>query len=108
MHDRAIGGNGSGQHTKGTAADICCYGQDGNPISSKVVCCTAQDLGFSGIANITSEYIYTHMDVRTGYRWLGDETVSNNTVTDNFYQYFGASQDVKNGIDLSRHNGSVD
>jgi hypothetical protein len=92
MQDKAVGGNGSGQHTKGTAADICCYGQDGNPISSKTVCCTAQDLEFGGIANITSAYIYTHVDVRTGYRWLGDETVSNNTLTSDFYQYFGISK----------------
>lgn len=107
-HDKSVGGSGTGQHTKGNAADICCYGQDGNPISSKIVCCTAQDLGFGGIANITSEYIYTHVDVRTGLRWLGDETVSNNTVTSDFYQYFAPSKDAKNGIDLSEHNGSVD
>lgn len=110
-HDKTVGGSGTGQHTRGTAADICCYGQDGKPISSKVVCCTAQDLGFGGIANITSEYIYTHVDVRTGYRWLGDETVNNNTVTDDFYKYFGISKTDKplsNGIDLSCHNGSID
>ena len=71
-HDKAVGGTSSGQHTKGTAADVCCYGQDGQPISSKTVCCKAQDLGFGGIANITSSYQYTHLDVRTGYRWLGD------------------------------------
>lgn len=110
-HDKNVGGSGTGQHTRGTAADICCYGQDGKPISSKVVCCTAQDLGFGGIANITSEYIYTHVDVRTGYRWLGDETVNNNTVTDDFYKYFDISKTDKplsNGIDLSCHNGSID
>ena len=28
-HDKAVGGTSSGQHTKGTAADVCCYGQDG-------------------------------------------------------------------------------
>lgn len=42
-HDKAVGGTSSGQHTKGTAADVCCYGQDGQPISSKTVCCKAQD-----------------------------------------------------------------
>ena len=110
-HDKNVGGSGTGQHTRGTAADICCYGQDGKPISSKVVCCTAQDLGFGGIANITAEYIYTHVDGRTGYRWLGDETVNNNTVTDDFYKYFAISKTDKplsNGIDLSCHNGSID
>ena len=87
-HDKAVGGTSSGQHTKGTAADVCCYGQDGQPISSKTVCCKAQDLGFGGIANITSSYQYTHLDVRTGYRWLGDEVKGNGTVTDDFYKYF--------------------
>ena len=56
-HDRSVGGTGKGQHTVGNAADICCYGQDGQPISSKTVCCKAQDVGFGGIANITNEYI---------------------------------------------------
>ena len=72
-HDKAVGGTSSGQHTKGTAADVCCYGQDGQPISSKTVCCKAQDLGFTGIANITSSYQYTHLDVRTTGKWYGDE-----------------------------------
>ena len=26
-HDKAVGGNGAGQHTKGTAADVVCYGE---------------------------------------------------------------------------------
>ena len=55
-HDKAVKGSGTGQHTLGNAADICCYGQDGQPISSKVVCCKAQDIGFRGIANITAAY----------------------------------------------------
>ena len=42
-HDKSVGGSGTGQHTLGKAADICCYGQDGQPISSKIVCCKAQD-----------------------------------------------------------------
>lgn len=29
-HDKAVKGSGTGQHTRGKAADICCYGQDGN------------------------------------------------------------------------------
>lgn len=114
-HDKAVGGTSSGQHTKGTAADVCCYGQDGQPISSKTVCCKAQDLGFGGIANITTSYQYTHLDVRTGYRWLGDETKGNGTVTDDFYKYFGiakTSDSEKNsaifGIDVSEWQGTID
>lgn len=106
MHDRTVGGSGTGQHTKGNAADICCYGQDGQPISSKVVCCKAQDIGFMGIANITAAYQYTHVDVRPNGKWYGDEVHGNNTVTDDFYKYFGG-EDMK-GIDVSVHNGNID
>ena len=88
-HDKAVGGNGGGYHTKGQAADICCYAKNGAVISSKIVCCTAQDLGFGGIANINAAYTYTHVDVRTGGRWLGNEVVNYNTVTDDFYKYYG-------------------
>ncbi len=105
-HDKNVGGSGSGQHTKGNAADICCYGQDGQPISSKVVCCKAQDIGFTGIANITAAYIYTHVDVRSGSKWYGDEVHGNSSVTTNFYDYFGG-EDMK-GIDVSVHNGNID
>lgn len=110
-HDKNVGGSGSGQHTKGNAADICCYSQDGQPISSKIVCCTAQDIGFGGIANITAEYKYTHVDVRTGSKWYGDETKGNSTVTSDFYRYFSISKVDKplmKGIDVSVHNGSID
>ena len=113
-HDKAVGGTSSGQHTKGTAADVCCYGQDGQPISSKTVCCKAQDLGFTGIANITSSYQYTHLDVRTSGKWYGDEVYGNGTVTDNFYKYFGMEKsepETKNllkGIDVSYAQGVID
>ena len=110
-HDKNVGGSGSGQHTKGNAADICCYNQNEQPISSKTVCCKAQDIRFSGIANITTEYKYTHVDVRTGSKWYGDETKGNSTVTSDFYQYFGISkgnEPLMKGIDVSVHNGDID
>lgn len=110
-HDKSVDGSGTGQHTKGNAADICCYGQDGQPISSKTVCCKAQDIGFGGIANITAAYIYTHVDVRTGSKWYGDEVKGNSTVTSDFYQYFGIQNESKKnmkGIDVSVHNGDID
>ena len=105
-HDKTVGGSGTGQHTLGNAADICCYGQDGQPISSKVVCCKAQDIGFRGIANITAAYQYTHVDVRPNGKWYSDEVHGNSTVTDDFYKYFGG-EDMK-GIDVSVHNGDID
>ena len=113
-HDKAVGGTSSGQHTKGTAADVCCYRQDGQPISSKTVCCKSQDLGFTGIANITSSYQYTHLDVRTSGKWYGDEVYGNGTVTDDFYKYFGMEKsepETKNllkGIDVSYAQGVID
>ena len=90
-HDKAVGGNGTGQHTKGNAADIICYGQDGSIISTKKVACKAQDIGFRGIGNIDRTYTAIHVDVRTGAKWYGDEAVRGGTsgsVTDDFYRYY--------------------
>ncbi|MCR4759856.1 MAG: hypothetical protein K5705_06260 [Oscillospiraceae bacterium] len=104
-HDRspAVGGSGTGQHTLGKAADICCYGQDGKPIITYLVCCSAQDVGFHGIARINDSY--THVDVRDG-RWFGDETKGSSYCipTADFYQYFGITKEakpMKQGIDIS-------
>lgn len=113
-HDKAVGGKGNGKHTQGLAADICCYGQDGKPISSKLVCCKAQDIGFGGIANITEAYQYTHVDVRTGSKWYGNEIYGNNNVTDDFYKYYGIdggtpqTDQKKKGIDISYCQPKVD
>lgn len=112
-HDRNVGGSGSGQHTKGTAADFVCYDKDGNTVSSKIVCCTAQDLEFGGIANITNSYDCTHADVRTGSKWYGNEIYGTGTVTDDFYSYFGialsqSSDIIAKGIDVSYAQGRID
>jgi len=94
LHDKNVGGNGCGQHTKGTAADIVCYDESGKKISSKIVCCAAQDIGFSGIANIDTTYTATHVDVRTGVKWYGDETVTTAySVTDDFYKHYALSKE---------------
>ena len=113
-HDKAVGGNGAGQHTKGTAADVVCYDKSGGIISAKTVCCKAQDLGFGGIANISAKYQAVHLDVRTGSRYYGDETKGTNTVTNDFYRYFGIakaqpqpSEIVAKGIDVSKHQGVI-
>lgn len=110
-HDKAVGGSGTGQHTKGNAADICCYDRNGDIISSKIVCCTAQDIGFTGIANINSAYTYTHVDVRQG-KWYGDETrgMSYCIPGKDFYSYFGIEKGAKamyKGIDVSEHQGII-
>ena len=88
-HDIAVGGSGSGQHVSGNAADIVCYDKNGKPISSKIVSCAAQDIGFCGIANIDSSYTATHVDVRTGSKWLGDETVTTAySICSDFYSHY--------------------
>lgn len=135
-HDKELGNSGVGQHILGKAADCCCYDQNGKPISSKIVSCVAQDLGFGGIANITKDYIYTHLDVRTSNFYLGNEIVNFKTLTSNFYKYYGLTKEQVygsiiqtptnttaneettkgdntmstqlKGVDLSVHNGTVD
>jgi len=117
-YDISIGGNGGGQHPLGKAADVVCYNQNGDRISSKLVCCTAQDLGFGGIANIDTSYTATHLDVRTSNIWYGNEVINYHTVTDDFYKYYGIARGstaqksaekstVLKGIDVSVHNGAV-
>lgn len=112
-HDKNVGGNGIGQHTKGRAVDIVCYDQNGDIITSKKVCCIAQDIGFKGIANITDSYSSTHVDVRTNGYWFGDEVYGTGNITDDFYDYFDFSNnfnvgDVMKGIDVSKHQGNID
>lgn len=110
-HDKAIGGKGTGKHTQGLAADVICYGPDGKPISSKRVCCAAQDLGFKGIANITAAYTSTHLDMRATGRWYGNEVVGNDNVTDDFYSYYNIKREepqMKKGIDVSYCQKQVD
>ena len=94
-HDKAVGGKGNGKHTLGLAADVCCFGQDGKPISSKIVSCAAQDLGFHGIANIHAAYTYTHLDMRTGAKWYGNEIYGNSNVTNDFHAYYGIPKEDK-------------
>ncbi len=92
-HSVNVGGSSTDYHTKGYAADIVCYDQSGNKISSKIVSCAAQDLGFGGIANIDSTYTATHVDTRTANFWKGDEVKGTSySVTDDFYKYYGLSK----------------
>jgi hypothetical protein len=101
-HDKAVGGNGSGQHTKGTAVDCCFYWKDGSIIPAPIVCCVAQDLGFKGIANISTLYRYVHLDMRTSGTYYGNEIISYNTVTNDFYKYFGVSK-----ADVAKYTGET-
>ena len=107
-HDKNVGGNGYGQHTKGTAADIVCYDRNGKKISSKIVCCAAQDIGFGGIANIDSTYTAAHVDTRTSLKWYGDETVTTAySVTDDFYKHWKLSKNDVYGNAQNKKTKSV-
>lgn len=102
QHDKIVGGDGKGQHTLGKAVDACFYDRNGNAIPAKIVCCVAQDLGFTGIANISKNYRYVHLDIRAKGKYMGDEAVSAYTVTDNFYKYFGVSKS-----DVAKYTGEM-
>lgn len=91
-HDKAVGGNGSGQHTLGKAADIQCYDKSGNLINAKQVCCTAESLGCHGIGYISAKAV--HIDTRSG-KWWGDETTGNDNIS-SFYSYFGIAKPNSN------------
>ena len=90
-HDRRVGGSGGGMHTKGQAADIVCYDKQGQIYPAGEVCCAAQEIGFSGIANIDKTYTAVHVDTRKGSKWYGDEAVPGGTtssVCNDFYEYY--------------------
>lgn len=90
-HDKKVGGNRRGMHTMGKAADIVCKQVVSNNrliIGSPLVCCAAQDIGFGGIANINASRTSTHVDVRVGSKYYGDEVRGTSSVTKDFYDYF--------------------
>lgn len=93
-HSVKVGGSRTDQHTKGTAVDCYFYDANGKIISSKEVSCIAQDLGFNGIANITNKYQEIHLDMRTSGKYYGDETCGTNTVTSDFYSYYGIDRNA--------------
>ncbi len=93
-HDKAVGGNGYGQHTTGRAVDCKFYDKKGKVISSQEISCIAQDLGFKGIANITSRYQEIHLDMRTKGIYKGNEIYGTKSVTDDFYSYYGIDRNA--------------
>lgn len=131
-YDKKIGNSGVGQHILGKAADVYCYDKNNKAISTKIVSCVAQDLGFGGIANINSAYTWIHLDVRTSNIYMGNEIINYHTLTDDFYKYYGLTKEEVygekykpsttteitkgettmstqlKGVDLSKHNGTVD
>lgn len=102
-HDISVGGTGKGMHTKGMAADFKCLDQDRNPISSKLICCYMQDIGFGGIANITDSYSLVHGDTRdVSNKWYGDEVLGTGTVTSDFYEYYNLNRESNDNSDKNK------
>lgn len=99
-HDKAVGGF-VGYHAKGMAADCVYYDKNGKIIPSKYVICAAYDSDlFRGIAKINNNY--THLDIRTSGYYKGDETVSNNSVWSDPYDYFKVSKS-----DMAKYTGET-
>jgi uncharacterized protein YcbK (DUF882 family) len=99
VHDKKVGGSGSGQHTIGFAADFICYDKDNRPIPAKTVCCTLEDFGnIYGIGYIGPNS--THVDVRASVnKWWGDETIDGSPSIwrvkpgcNSFYTYWGIAK----------------
>lgn len=107
-HDRSVGGYGSGPHVEGFAAD-CQFVKNGTAIDTRILSCIAQDLGFMGIANITSDYKWIHLDMK-GRVYKGNEVVNYNTVTNDFYAYYNISREkvleLTNGVSTGNNNTS--
>lgn len=91
-YDKKIGGF-VGQHGVGNAVDAVFYDQKKKVIDTRLISCVAQDLGLGGIANINKTYTAIHLDARTSNIWKGNEIVSNSTVTNDFYKYYGLTKD---------------
>ena len=90
----------TGRHSEGLACDCCYYDKNGKIIPSKIICCVAWDLGFTGIAYINNNY--THLDVRENGTYYGDETKGNSSYWTNPYTYFKVST-----AEVEKYTGSV-
>ena len=92
-HDRAVGGSGYGPHVDGYAMDVSVQKTDGTYYDTRTLSCIAQDMGFMGIANITYDFRWIHLDMKPRV-YKGDERGGNyNTVTTDFYAYYGISHE---------------
>ena len=88
-HDKAVGGDGKGYHTKGMAADINCWrvvnGKESRFHGSEI-CCALQDIGWAhGIGWIAGAAV--HIDSRTTQYWF-DEQNCCRSIGKDWYAYF--------------------
>ena len=98
-HDKKVGGDGKGYHTKGMAADIKAYDKNGKVISAKIVCQKLCDYGdVFGIGYINAESV--HVDTRSKVNiWYGDETNGTSLIKSgytDFDGYFNGKQLIVN------------
>lgn len=95
-YNRKIGRASKSQHTLGTAADISVR-KDGKTVSSKLICCLCQTLGFKGIAYISESAV--HVDMRSSGSYQGDERKGYSAnVGGDFYRYFNISKSEINAL----------
>lgn len=92
-HDKIVGGNGVGYHTKGCAVDFKCKDKTGSFIDAKKICCALEDMGtVYGIGYINGYTV--HLDTRSAnQKWWGDET-QNNRQVGSFYSYFNIEKKI--------------
>ena len=90
-HDKKVGGDGKGYHTKGMAADIKAYDKNGKVISAKIVCQKLCDYGdVFGIGYINENSVHIDTRSRVNIYWF-DETNGFNLIKNgytNFNDYF--------------------
>ncbi len=79
----------AGRHSEGLAVDCCYYDKNNKIIPSKIICCVAYELGFTGVAYIDKNY--THLDIRKNGTYYGDESRGNGSYWTNPYEYFHVS-----------------
>ena len=111
--DIEVGGSGSGNHTKGLAADAYYY-VNGKHLPSRLVSCYLQDKGVNGIGYCCGTNPNgTHIDVRQGSVWHGDERDYSITVAD-YYSYTGTKKsevypnsDIPSSTTVTRKTGNM-
>lgn len=101
-YNRKIGGASKSQHTLGTAADIVVK-KDGKTVSSKLICCLCQFLGFKGIGYISDKAV--HVDMRSSGSYRGDERKGySGNVGNNFYRYFGITKNQVEALKIENES----
>ena len=98
-YDKKIGGF-IGKHAQGIACDCKFFDIHSKSfIPSWLILCICQDLFVEGgFSRINDKSV--HIDARVGSRYLGDEEVSNNSVTYDFYKYFNVNKNDVYGDNL--------